>query len=99
MVGSVGMRPVDLGPPVGIKAVLPVPVRPRRESTPDTTPPRKSPEVGVGVAKAELVAEAGTLTGIVGRSEVEVWLPPRPKRSRRSDPELVELGVALESGL
>jgi hypothetical protein len=116
IVGSVGIRPVDLGLPVGIEAVginavLPVPVRPRRESTPEVSPPSKSPEVGVGVTKTELVAEAGTLTGIVGRLEVsnavalvllavEELSPPRPKRSRRSDPELVELTLALlESGL
>lgn len=61
---------------VGIKAVLPVPeeVGPSsRESTLDKTPPRKGSgvedavefEIEVGVS--ELVAEAGTLTGMVGR--------------------------------
>jgi hypothetical protein len=113
-----GMRPVDLDgrrlrfgrDAVGIKAVLPVPVEvtPSRESTPDTRPPRKSPEVVVPVAVVDggLVAEAGTLIGIVGELEASedivalVLLPvedlsPRPKRSRRSDPELVVLEAAL----
>lgn len=63
IVGKVGMRPVDLGA-VGMRPVLPVAVvlRPRSDSKPDPMPPRRSP-VGVGVA--EVVAEAGTLTGIV----------------------------------
>lgn len=59
---------------VGIKAVLPLPeeVNPSNsESTLDARPPRKSSDaedpVGVGVAEGELIAEAGTLTGMVGR--------------------------------
>jgi hypothetical protein len=113
-----GMRPVDLDgrrmpfgiDAVGIKAVLPVPVdvTPSRESTPDTRPPTKSPEVvvPVGVVDGGLEAEAGTLIGIVGELEASedrvalVLLPvedlsPRPKRSERSDPELVVLEAAL----
>ena len=112
-----GMRPVDLDgrrlpfgiDAVGIKAVLPVPVEltPSRESTPDTRPPTRSPEVvvAVGVVNGELVTEAGTLTGIVGELEASedivalVLFPedlsPSPKRSARSDPELVVLEAAL----
>jgi hypothetical protein len=92
---------------VGIKAVLPVPVGviPSRESTPDTRPPRRSPEVGVAEAGTEVVAEAGTLTGIVGRmlesDAVAMVLFPEEELSpsnipRRSVPELVvELSLGL----
>ena len=115
-----GMRPLDLGgkrlpfgtDAVGIKAVLPVAVEvtPSRESTPDTRPPTRSPEVvvpdEVEVVNGELVAEAGTLTGMVGELKASedtvtlVLLPledlsPSPKRSARSDPELVVLEAAL----
>ena len=114
-----GIRPVDLGgkrlpfgtDAVGIKAVLPVAVEvtPSRESTPDTRVLTKSPEVvvpEVGVVNGELVAEAGTLTGIVGELKASedtvtlVPLPvedlsPSPKRSARSEPELVMLEAAL----
>lgn len=94
--GRVGMRPVDLGA-VGMRPVLVVSI-PRRDSRPDPIPPRRSPEVGVGFA--EPVAEAGTLTGMVVPEAVALVLlsPPRPKRSRRSDPELVVLAL-LDSGL
>lgn len=122
-----GIRPVDLGgkrlpfgiDAVGIKAVLPVAVEvtPSRESTPDTRLLTKSPEVvvpeEVGVINGKLVAEAGTLTGIVGELKASedtvtlVLLPvedlsPSPKRSARSDPELVTLEaelVTLEAAL
>jgi hypothetical protein len=92
---------------VGIKAVLPVPVGviPSRESTPDTRPPRTSPEVGVAEAETEVVAEAGTLTGTVGSmlesDAVAMVLFPEDELSpsnipRRSVPELVvELSLGL----
>ena len=115
-----GMRAVDLDgrrlpfgiDAVGIKAVLPVPVEvtPRTESTLDTRLPTRSPgvvvPVGVGVANGELVANAGTLTGMVGElygsedTVALVLLPvedlsPKPKRAERSDPELAMLEAAL----
>ena len=76
-----GMRPVDLDgrrPPfgidaVGIKAVLPVPVdvAPRMGSALDTRLLTRSPgvvvPVGVGMASGELVENAGTLAGMVGK--------------------------------
>lgn len=116
-----GIRPVDLGgkrlpfgiDAVGIKAVLPVAVEvtPSRESTPDTRLLTTSPAVvvpEVGVVNGKLVAEAGTLTGMVGELKASedtvtlVLLPvedlsPSPKRSARSDPELVVLEAALLS--
>lgn len=121
-----GIRPVDLGgkrlpfgiDAVGIKAVLPVAVEvtPSRESTPDTRLLTTSPAVvvpEVGVVNGKLVAEAGTLTGMVGELKASedtvtlVLLPvedlsPSPKRSARSDPELVVLEaklVVLEAAL
>lgn len=121
-----GIRPVDLGgkrlpfgiDAVGIKAVLPVAVEvtPSRESAPDTRLLTTSPAVvvpEVGVVNGKLVAEAGTLTGMVGELKASedtvtlVLLPvedlsPSPKRSARSDPELVVLEaklVVLEAAL
>jgi hypothetical protein len=118
---KVGMMPVDLGgrrlPPLDmdvleIKAVLPVlvDVTPTRESTLEMRLPMRSPEVEVavpvGVVDGELVAEAGTLTGMVGELKAPedkvalVLLPvedlsPRPKSSVRSNPELVVLELAV----
>lgn len=94
MDGTVGMRPDDLvllpGSKVGINPLLPV--APRRESTPDPSAPSKPPDVGA--AGSELVADAGMLTGI-DPDWVALLSPLKPKRPRRSDPELVGLGLAV----
>jgi hypothetical protein len=111
-----GMRAVDLVgkmlptgiEAVGIKAVLPAPVdvMPSKESTPDTIPPRKSPEeLGVAEAETEVVAEAGTLTGIVGSmlelDAVAIVLFPEEELSPSSIPmrSVPELVVELSLGL